>query len=297
MTIFEMGSNQDYKISKSENIFYMLQSLERQTGLPLAFNPITDSLHLADGIICDIVSVRTAAQMTEYIGESGVMASDGTIYSVWRNIARQEDEARLRLSHLRYDITVLKTGHFTGQKKEFFRTAGHYHPVKPGTGIAYPEVFEVISGRACWLLQRPAANDNGNIDEIYAVEAGPGEKAVILPGFGHISINAGAEPLIMANWVGDTFQYDYDPWRKFRGGGWRAVERPGGNGMEFTKNGNYSRVPELKKLRPKEVPEFGLVKSRPLYSLAAEIKKLDFLNSPENFMHILTLDHCYRPVV
>lgn len=275
----------------------MLQSLERQTGLPLAFDPITASLHLADGIICERVSVRTAEEMDEYIAESGAAPADETIYSVWRNIARREDIARLRLSHLRYDITVLKAGYFAGQKKEFFRTAGHYHPVKSGTGIAYPEVFEVISGRACWLLQRPAANNSGVIEEIYSVEAGPGEKAAILPGFGHISINPGPEPLIMANWIGSAFQYDYDPWRKFRGGGYWAVKGPEDNGIEFKKNENYGGVPELKKLRPKEVPELGLMKSKPLYSLAAEAGKLDFLNSPENFMHILTLDHCYRPVV
>ncbi len=242
--------------------------------------------------------------MRGYIREPEAHANRETIYTVWREVARSDDGGRIRAAHLRYDITVIPPGCFAGNRREFFRTAGHYHPLKPGTAVAYPEVYEVISGRAYWLIQRPARPAGGPqaanpavIEEIYAIEAGPGVKAVMLPGFGHISVNAFAEPLVMANWIGDGFDYEYAPYRRFHGGGYWILEGESPDSIEFELNRNYERVPELKKMAPREVPEFGLLYSQPLHALARDLGKLRFLNSPEEFTDLLTLDHCYRTVV
>lgn len=273
----------------------MLQSLERRAGLPIAFNPMTNTIEWQAGVSREQTSIRSFAQMRAYIREAGAVSSTQAIYTVYRNLKRTDDTAAIQAAGLRYDITVIPPGVFTATFREFFRTAGHYHPVKVETAIAYPEVYEVISGRACWLLQKPRAGDPARLEEIYVVEAGPGEKAVMLPGFGHISVNPFDEPLIMANWISTAFQYDYEPYRKLRGGGYWILEAA--NAIEFERNANYREVPELKKIRPREVPEFGLVRSQPLYQLARELGKLRFLTHPEEFVHLLTLDRCYRVVV
>ena len=279
----------------------MLTSLERQSGLPMAFDPAANAIHWPAGVSVGRTSARSAEEMREYIREPGAHADQVTIYTVWREVARSDDKGRIRAAHLRYDITVIPPGHFAGECGEYFRTAGHYHPLKPGTAVAYPEVFEVIAGRAYWLIQRPARpaggpseNDPAALEEIYAVEAGPGQKAVMLPGFGHISVNAFAEPLVMANWISDTFAYDYEPFRTLRGGGYWLVAGEVPETIEFERNPNYRAVPELKKLRPAEVPELGLLRSRPLYALAQHLEHLQFLNEPEKFRDILTIEHCYR---
>lgn len=273
----------------------MLQSLERQSGLPIAFDPGAAAIHRSPSVVGGEENVRTAAEMREYVSEPSAHPTRETVYAVYRNLARPPDASAIAQAKLRYDITVIKPGFFIGERKEFFRTAGHYHPVKAETGIAYPEVYEVISGRAYWLLQRPHAQDRARLEEIYLVEAGPGEKAVMLPGFGHISVNVHSEPLILSNWINDTFRYDYEPYQRFRGGGYWVVERAL-DLIEFEKNPHYREVPELTKLRPREVPEFGLLKSRPAYSLASELAKLRFLSAPEEFLSLLTLEKCYRPL-
>lgn len=275
----------------------MLISLERQSGLPIAFDPSANAIHWPAGVAVGKISPRSAREMREYIREPGARADRETVYTVYREVARSDDALRIRASHLRYDITVIPPGHFAGERREYFRTAGHYHPEKPGTGMAYPEVSEVLAGRAYWLIQRLEAGNPGVIEQTYAIEAGPGEKAVMLPGFGHISVNAFAEPLVMANWISNALADDYEPFRTLRGGGYWLVAGKVPETIEFERNPNYRAVPELRKLRPIEMPELGLIRSRPLYALAHDLGKLAFLNAPEQFTHLLTLDRCYGQVI
>ena len=75
------------------------------------------------------------------------------LYFMYREVARREEREEIRRRGLRYDITVIKPG-LLGS--EYIKTAGHYHPFKPGTGLTYPEVYEVLYGRGHYLLQCPS---------------------------------------------------------------------------------------------------------------------------------------------
>ncbi len=292
----------------------MLQSLERRAGLPIAFNPTANSIEWQAGVSCEQTRIRSLTEMRAYIREADAISPTDAIYTVYRNLRRTADTEAIQATGLRYDLTVIPPGVFLSNSHsrgpiriaegrrpeagyshaEFFRTAGHYHPVKAGTAIAYPEVYEVISGRAYWLLQKPRAGDPARLEEMYVVEAGPGEKALMTPGFGHISVNPFGEPLVMANWISSAFTYDYKPFERLRGGGYWVLEAAATDAIEFERNANYREVPELKKLRPKEVPELGLIRSQPLYQLSHELGKLRFLSHPEEFVDILTIEKCYR---
>lgn len=282
----------------------MLQSIEHQSGLPIAFDPSTNTIHWSESVHAAETHVRTLEEMRDYLREPDAEAATNAIYTVYRNTARRDDIERIRAAGLRYDITIIPPGSFAATRREFFRTAGHYHPLTPGGDIAYPEVYEVIAGRAYWLLQRPARRaggpDAGNpetLEDVYLVEAGPGEKAVMPPGFGHISINTRQEPLVIANWIANSFPYDYAPYRQFRGGGYWALEGETPETVEFELNTNYARVAELKKLQPREVPPLGLLRFKPLYGLTGDLEKLRFLSDPRSFTELLAVDKCYRAIV
>lgn len=272
----------------------MFQSIERRAGLPLAIDPATGALHLPETVSVGATSARSLAEMRAFIRDATAQADRDPVYTVYRNLARRGDEAAIRTSGLRYDITVIAPGAFAGERREFFRTAGHYH-APPSSGAApRPEVYEVITGRAYWLIQRPRAGDPATLEEIYAIEAGPGEKAIMLPGFGHISANAFAEPLVLANWIGASVTYEYEPYRRLRGGGYRLLEADGGAAIEFERNPYYAAVPEVVKLRPQELPAFGLTRSQPLYGLARDLQQLRFLAAPDDFREALAVEACYR---
>lgn len=275
----------------------MLRSLERATGLPLSFDPVTATLRWPAEIHVEETSVRTFAEMQPFLADPHAHSDRGTIYTVYRNVGRASDLATIQAASLRYDITIMPPGVFAGNRaKEFFKTAGHYHLAKPHTDVAYPEAYEVLAGRAYWLIQRPDPGNDDRIKEAYLVEVGPGEKALIPPGFGHVAINAYPEPLVLANWISAAVQYDYDAYRARRGAAYWAFAGPEPESAMFDANPRYRGTPDLRKLVPKESPAFGLDRKTPLYNLIRDFSKLRFVSDPEDFTHLLTIEHCFETV-
>lgn len=270
--------------------------LKKHSGIDISLNPETFEIRFGDSIAVGKKSVRLWQEMKEFVEDPAYRPTRNEIYYVFRNVAETRDAERIKERKLRYDITVIPQGLFASKRKEYFRTAGHYHPPKPGSGVPYPEVYEVLYGRGQFLIQRQDHDNPAILSEVYIVEAGPGEKVLMPPGFGHISINTGNEPLVLCNWIADDFNYDYGPYEKFKGGGYWLVEGFIPNTIEFEKNHNYAEVPEIKKLRPKELPEFGLIRGQPMYELARSLEWLDFLRSPEDFERSLNVEHCFRAI-
>ncbi len=188
---------------------------------------------------------------------------------------------------IRYDQTAIFPGKIG---RELPKTFGHYHPKK------FPEIFEVISGQVWWLLQRPKRQNPKAIDEIYLVEALAREKAIMLPGFGFVSINPGEKKLVMANWVSSEFENDYETYENLRGAAYYVLESSDGKSVDFEKNSYYEKVPEITKLRPKEIPELGILKSRPLYEMIKIPKSLEFLTKPEKYLNLLTVENCFKRI-
>lgn len=212
------------------------------------------------------------------------------VYYVWRELHKKENAEATQKLRVRYDITAMDPSPIG---RELPKTFGHYHAKDMG-GIGYPEIYEVLSGIAWWIIQKPAKNDPRTIEETYLIEAHEGEKAVMPPNFGHISINPGPKPLIMANWIGNFFKYDYDTYENLHGACWFALNSESGDAVEFEKNSFYYTVPELAKLRPRDVSELGISKKIPLYTLIAKPEFLNFLSNPRSYLKSLTIENCFR---
>ncbi len=111
-------------------------------------------------------------------------------YEVCRDIKRRASPA----GELRYDLTkILPSRH----------TLGHYHMPN------FPELFEVLSGRATFLTQGKG--------QTYAIEAKKKEKVIILPKFSIRTINASANSiLIISNWIDDRAKNNYNAFKKIQ---------------------------------------------------------------------------------
>ncbi|MCM8792824.1 MAG: glucose-6-phosphate isomerase [Candidatus Omnitrophica bacterium] len=159
------------------------------------------------------------------------------LYYMYRDVHKIVDESLIRKDGLRYDITVIPPGKIG---REYTKTAGHYHPKISGTNYTYPEVYQVIKGEALYLLQH--LNNKGEVDDVVVVKAKEGETVIIPPGYGHVTINAGRETLIMNNWVSNKFQSIYEPYKEKKGAAYYALVE-GVNGIRWVVNTNY---PEYK---------------------------------------------------
>ncbi|HHX59114.1 MAG TPA: glucose-6-phosphate isomerase [Candidatus Moranbacteria bacterium] len=206
-------------------------------------------------------------------------SGEDELYYMYRGVSYAKDEALIENKGLRYDITVICPGTL---EREYIKTAGHYHPEKPGTGLTYPEVYEVLHGRAHYLLQRPHPEDIDSLETVLLVAAKPGDKVLIPPGFGHITINPGEDFLIMSNWVARDFSSVYEPVRQMAGGGYYELQTE--EGPEFVVNKRYRSVPALRRCPVIQVPQLNLITGLPLYRVFLENSRaFEFLTVPEQY--------------
>lgn len=215
--------------------------------------------------------VRLAKDMGEVIVDKEWLEENRKtgLYYMYRDLWKKGDKEKIRKSDLRYDITIIpdrKMG------EEYVKTKGHYHS-EAAEGVTYPEIYEVLEGKAHYLLQK--VSENG-LEDVVLMEAEAGEKALIPPSYGHITINPADEPLKMANWVDRTFDSIYRDILEMEGGAYYELT----NG-EFVKNDNYQDIPELRRAEPTEIPDLGIETGENMYQLIENPEVLEFLNKPQ----------------
>jgi glucose-6-phosphate isomerase len=127
---------------------------------------------------------------------------DPDIYHMFREVYRKGD--------IRFDITIIKGKPI---EDEFAKTYGHAHP-KANESMTYPEIYQVLSGSGCFLLQK--TNRDESVD-VLIIKAARGDILLIPPNFAHVSINTGSDDLILSNIVYDKFESDYTDFKTNRG--------------------------------------------------------------------------------
>ena len=226
--------------------------------------------------------VRRLREIKEVVYDKEFLATadmDMELYYMFRDVSMDEEDAKeIKQRGLRYDITIIPPNTLGS---EFVKTAGHYHPYPQGSHLPYPEIYEVLEGEAHYLLQRrEEAGGVERITDVIVVEAKSGDKVLIPPNYGHVTINPNKSTLKMANWVARAFSSIYDPIK--RRGGAAYFELITGT---FIKNERYAKVPDLRYLTPSDIRIRGisLRTDVAMYELLREPEKLAFLVKPAGF--------------
>ncbi len=221
--------------------------------------------------------IRWLFDMKEVIYDKSWLAKTENfeLYYMYRDLyLSRADRDRLVDHGLRYDITIIPP-RMLGV--EYVKTAGHYHPLPPGEKVSYPELYEVLDGEAIYLLQRQ------DLSDVAAVYASSGDKVLVPPNYGHITINWSNKTLKMANLVARDFSSIYDPIKEKGGGAYFYTT------LGFIKN---EHCPEATELRRVEAPDnsqlrmLGMSKEREIYSLVKEPERLDYLVHPGKHLDV-----------
>lgn len=164
--------------------------------------------------------VRTLGQMRPVLYDEN---ADGPseLYYMYRGAHLPEDGALLKKHNVRYDITVMPAATLGG---EFVKTTGHFHPKKGAH--TYPEIYEVLQGEAHYLFQ--------NEREAVVFEAKAGDKVIVPPDFGHVTINASKKTLVMSNLVSPEFSSVYGPFTEKRGAAFYELEKGWAGNPRYT---------------------------------------------------------------
>lgn len=209
--------------------------------------------------------MRTVSQMQKVLHSECTLSQDAITYKMYRGIWQKQS--------IRYDITILPPLTLAG---EFNKTFGHYHP-KSKHGAPFPEVYEVLSGEAHFLLQTMHPDEPSHIERALLVHAKKGEIAIMQPYFGHLTINIGKTPLALANLVFANFSSEYSHYGHLHGGIYYEL-----TDGTLLQNPHYSPC-ALEKM---EAKEFSSAFSHPkfpssLFSLAQkDISRFAFLENP-----------------
>ncbi len=244
--------------------------LRNTSGLPLQLGD-DGSLVFGSGLPAVTPAVRTLEDMRVVLHDPSATGPEN-LYFMYRDVIRPEDKGKTAPKGLRYDITIIPPAKLGG---EWTKTFGHYHPLAP-SGAYYPEVYEVLAGRAIYLLQRRDAK--GAIDDVLIIPAGPGEKVFMLPGYGHATINAGPGPLAMANWVAGSFQSEYGDYRERHGAAYLGLVD--GTDVRWEPNHHYGTLQKPRFVSAVSSPETsGLAAGRPMY--------LDVVAAPDRYAYLV----------
>ncbi|MDY6931731.1 MAG: glucose-6-phosphate isomerase family protein [Halobacteriota archaeon] len=205
-------------------------------------------------------------------------ARDTDLYYMYRGVClSKNDEDKMKEYNLRYDVTVIPPGNLG---VEYVKTAGHYHPPLPNSELTYGETYEVLKGTAHYLLQD---NVDGKVTDVILIEANAGDKVIIPPNYGHITINPSNKAIMMTNWVSSVFSSVYDQIKENKGGAY--FETTDG---KFIKNEKYEDLPDIRFLSPTTQldvgSKVGLKKDKEMYGLIREDPELlNYLNEPSEY--------------
>lgn len=215
-------------------------------------------------------SVRTAEDLRGVLANPGCTCT-GPVYYMYRDVARsKEDREWLSEQHLRFDITVIPPRELCG---EYNKTKGHYHPPDP-SGTGYPEIYEVLSGEAHYLIQ------NMDCSDVVMIAATAGDVVVVPPGYGHVTINPTRSTVLqMANIVSSRFSSNYHGYEVQNGAVFFEWIKEG-----FVKNPVYRNTPHLRLVKAQRLADVKDAIPDPLYNLIENrAPVLEFLNCPEKF--------------
>lgn len=205
-------------------------------------------------------STRKLSDMKDVLMSFPKNEFDPALYFMYRDIMKRDD--------IRYDITVIPP-RIIG--KEYVKTYGHYH-TKSKSGKEYPELYQILSGGAIFIMQK--RNNNESV-EVIIVQAEKGDVILMLPDYGHISINPLEEVLVMGNLVYDGFKSQYGEYKKNNGAAYYYT-----NERMLVQNQNYV-IKNMKKMKPSEtLYKYGIVVSDLLKEFKEKPERFSFLKNP-----------------
>lgn len=261
-----------------------MKDLEAVIGLPISVDPRTGRLTFRGELPAVDPAVRSLADMRDVLMNPDAHGAAEQYY-MYRDVGFAADRERLHNQGVRYDITVIPPGRVG---HEFAKTAGHYHPLAPGATVTFPEVYEVVHGTAHYLIQS-AAEPYDTVDDVAILEVHAGEKVIIPPGYGHVTINLGSQVLVMTNLVEKDFKSIYGPYRDRRGAAYYCIQDED-HEAAFLENEHYDEVADPRMLPVEERPEAGLRDGVPLYRAAvADPARFSYLVRPQAHLALMAL--------
>lgn len=260
-----------------------MKVLLNSAGLPIVRETETDMLSFENGLTCGGYGRKKASQMSNLLCDYTEEFADTDVYDVYRDIVFEKDKPVFEKDQYRYDITVVLPGCIGNERK---KTSGHFHCYNPEHTNTYAEVYEVLYGKALFVLQRADNFENADeeldVKDVILVKVHEGQTLLVPPNYGHCSVNIGVGPMIFSNLAYVPCGIDYGPVQKRGGMPVFAKEEDGT--VRFVKNEAYKNLPNIHFAVPTENAKFGIKFGKPVYQSYIETPEaFDFLGNVDPY--------------
>lgn len=248
-------------------------------GMPIVFSEEDLKLKAEDAAVnYEDYSRKYSKGMFGLLADLSYKKEEEPYYDFYKAIVNDNVRSLFSDHNLRYDSTVIMGG-CAGE--EFKKTAGHFHCLIPGKNVSYPELYQVIKGKALFVMQR--VDDNAKVEEKMVVqdtilaEVKAGEAIVVPPDFGHCTVNIGDGPMVFVNLVSCDSSNSYDSVKQSAGMCCYVMRNPDGS-YRVEKNPHYDFACDPRIVVPSASPVLGISKDVPVYT--------SFLKSPETYRYL-----------
>lgn len=255
-----------------------MTNLSELAGFPVTLKS-DGYLEFGEEVMTPNPEPRTRQAITEVLLYPEQQGPD-ILYHMYRATGYKKDKIAMMNAGLRFDITVIHPGKIGS---EYVKTLGHYHPMAPGGLYSYPEVYQVLYGKAHFLIQK-GGDITGEVEDFVIADFEPGDILLIPPFYGHVTVNPENRPLVMANWIAKDFSSVYGPIRARKGMAYYNVEYR--NQSIFMPNDRYGHHPKPRLQEPGDLDDFGLYREKSMYKSWQEGADLNFLVNPNRYADI-----------
>ncbi len=218
-----------------------LTDLTPFAGLGVWLDARTGELYFGPGVTSDPAGARLLGELRDVLRDPDADGPD-LAYRLYRGVRRVEDEPLLAAAGLRHDLTVTLPGTLGA---EYVKTAGHYHP-QDGDGVSFPELYEVVHGRAAFVLQHvdDVTAEAPRVRQIWVQLCDAGDRILIPPDCGHVTVNIGTVPLVVADLISLRSGHLYGSFKTQRGAATHVLaDAAADDRLRLEQNPSYGRTP------------------------------------------------------
>ncbi len=201
-------------------------------GLDIQFSENTLDLRYGEGVFGPRLEYRSLDSIRQGLQDPNCTGPD-PVYAIAMDVGRVADREELKTRMLLFGIVLYAGGRLGAEP---VRSQGHVHKIAPHCGWSTPELMEIWKGRAVIYLQEKSRDNPGRC---IGIEAGPGDRVVVPPGWAHYVVNADVKSfLIMGAWCDREYGFDYAEMRAHHGLAWFPLVADDGQ-LCWEANPNY----------------------------------------------------------
>jgi glucose-6-phosphate isomerase, archaeal len=199
------------------------------------------------------------------------------VYAIAMDVGRVDDRDELERRMLLFGIVMYASGRLGDGP---VRSQGHVHTIAPHCGWSTPELFEIWEGCAIIYGQEGSGDDPGRC---VAVEAHPGQRVVVPPGWAHYVVNASERSsLVFGAWGDRQYGFEYTQMRAHHGLAWFPLLTDNGQ-IWWQANPNYS-ASKLECRQARLYPELDIQSTVPIYErFRQDPESVQWVSDPARF--------------